>query len=128
MAAIRITEQNLLTVLIRGSWALLALLALVGLLTMSGRFALSVLAGGLLAIANFCWLRNILQRILQTQPDSATRYALLRYLLRLALLGAAVFALLRTGIDVAGLLLGLSVLVINIMGLAIYYVLARKGE
>ena len=128
MAAIRITEDNLFTVLTRGSWLLVALLALGGLITVSAAFALSVLVGGMLAIANFYWLRSILRRALDQQADRASRFAQLRYLLRFALLGVAIYLLVVVGkADVIGLLLGLSVLVISIIGVAIYYSVTLKG-
>jgi hypothetical protein len=120
-------EQSLLALLGRGSWALLAILSLGALLFGSASFAASILAGGVLAMVNFYWLHSILRRVLQLQPTHSDRYVQIRYLLRLTLLAAVLYGLLVTGTNVYGLLLGLSVLVINIIVIAIYYTLTLKG-
>lgn len=128
MTAVKITEDNIFTVIIAGSWVLLALLCLAGLLFGSTAFAAGVLAGGVLAIANFYWLRTILTRALRMQGTKASRFAQLRYILRLAILGIAVYALVvHAGVSVIGLLLGLSVLVINIIALSIYMFTLKGG-
>lgn len=107
---------------------LLVLLAGAGFLLGSSRFALSVVAGGILALANFYWLRSILIRAFRLQPQKATSFTLFRYVVRLAILAAAIFVLVvYCRADVFGLLLGLSVLVFNIIALSIYMISA-KGE
>lgn len=104
------------------------MLAAAGLLFGSLRFASGVLAGGVLAIANFYWLRSILVRAFRLQPEEAPRFALFRYIVRLALLAAAVFVLITyCRVDIFGLLLGLSVLVINIIALSIYMI-SKQGD
>jgi hypothetical protein len=128
MTTVKIHENNIFTVLTVGSLAVLALLAGAGLLFGSARFALSVLAGGFLAIANFYWLRSILLRAFRLSSQEAPRFTMLRYIVRLAVLAAAVYFLMVYGkADVFGLLLGLSVLVINIIALSIYMISA-KGD
>lgn len=126
MTPARIHEDNIFTVLTAANWLLLALLSLCGLLV-SPRFAGSVLVGGLLAIVNFFWLLSVLKRVLNLPPEHAGRFAAVRYVLRLAVLGLILWSMIRfIGIDILGLLLGLSVIVINIIALALYKV-ARKG-
>lgn len=128
MKTVKINENNIFTFLTCGSLALLLLLAVAGLIIGSLRFSLSVLAGGVMAIANFFWLRSILVRAFRLQPREAPRFAALRYIVRLAVLAAAVFILIvYCKADVFGLLLGLSVLVFNIIALSIYMVSA-KGD
>ena len=123
-----ITEENLLTVLLRGGWILLIVLVTGSLLFASSGFTAGVLAGGLLALANFAWLRSILARSLNLESHQAARFAKLRYLLRFTLLGVAIYLLIvRVHVDVYGLLLGLSILVINIMAVAIYLAANRSG-
>lgn len=128
MKTVRINEDNIFTVLTAGSLALLAVLAVAGLLLGSLRFSLSVLAGGLLALGNFYWLRSILVRSLRLEPRQAPRFATFRYIVRLTVLAVAVFFLIVYGkADLFGLILGLSVLVFNIIALAIYMISA-KGD
>ncbi len=128
MTAARIDETNLFNVLAVGSIALLAVLAGAGFVFASGRFAGGVVAGGVLALANFFWLRNILVRAFRLEPGEAPRFALLRYIVRLTVLAAAVFILIvYCRVDVFGLLLGLSVLVVNIIALSLYMI-TKQGE
>jgi ATP synthase I subunit len=127
MSATTPNEHSLLALLSKGSWALLGIMSVGALLFGSVPFAASILAGGLLAMVNFYWLHSILRRVLQLQPSHSDRYVQLRYLLRLTLLAAILYGLLVAGTNVYGLLLGLSVLVINIIVIAIYYTLTLKG-
>lgn len=128
MTAARIHENNIFAVLSGGSWFLLALLTLFGLLFGSPRFAFGIAAGGILAILNYYWMHNVLKRLLILKPQNPGRFVQLRFLFRLALVAAIVyFLIVHTGIDVIGLLVGLSVLVMVIMVLSIY-MLANKGD
>lgn len=128
MTVVKINESNIFTLLARGSFVLTSVLTLGSLFFGSLKFSYSVLVGGMLAIANFYWLRSILQRALQLQPSTAPRFAVVRYIVRLALLGIAIFFLLTyVGVDIFGLILGLSVLVINIIVLSIYMYTLKGG-
>jgi hypothetical protein len=128
MTAVKINENNIFTLLIRGSCFVLLVLTIFGFILGSLKFAASILIGGLLAIANFFWLRNILQRTLLLQPQTASRFAVVRYIVRLALLGVVLFLLITYfDVNILGLLLGLSVLVITIIALSLYYMSTLKG-
>lgn len=128
MDLVKITENNFFTVLIFGNCALLAVMALAGLVFVSSGFAAGMLAGGIIAIINCYWLYFILQRALQLPAQQAVRFTLLRYLLRLILIAVIVSALIiYFKINVFGLLLGLSILVINIMGITIHISTRKEG-
>ena len=128
MKLIEINDENALAIIVKGSLLLLIILALAGWLLISVKFAISTVAGGTLALLNYCWLRSIMERILTEQKANASRFALLRYVLRLFLLGLAIVALLRLRVDIAGLLTGLSILVITIMSVSAYLLVQRKGD
>ncbi len=128
MTGIRITEENLLPALMKSSWILLAILTVTGLLLGSGNFGLSILVGGIAALGNNYWLRNIMQRILIQQRRDAASYALIRFFLRYLLLALVVLAALKMGADVAGLLLGLSVLVLTTTVFSLYTLMKSKGD
>lgn len=128
MTIIRTSDENLLPALSRYSWILLLILTAAGSMLVSARFGLSTLAGGILALGNYFWLRNIMQRILIQQRPDAKSYALLRYILRLSLLAIAVVVLFRIGVDITGLLFGLSVLVITITIFSVYTLMRPKGD
>lgn len=126
MTLAKINENNIFAYLSRGSLILTILLTLISLLVASAKFSAGVFIGGLLSIANFYWLRNILQRALDLQPQRAPRFAILRYIVRLSLLGIVIFFLVTGDIvNIFGLLLGLSVLVLSIIALSVY--LSLKG-
>ncbi len=128
MTGIRITEENLLPALMKSSWILLAILTVTGLLLGSGNFGLSILVGGIAALGNNYWLRNIMQRILIQQRRDAASYALIRFFLRYLLLALVVLAALKMGADIAGLLLGLSVLVLTTTVFSLYTLMKSKGD
>jgi hypothetical protein len=124
----RINEDNLYAVIIKGSLGLLAVLTLGSLALFSGKTALGILAGGSIAIVNFLWMRNVLQRLLGLLPAKAQRYVLMRYVARLTVIGCALYFVLTSGwFSLAGLLTGLSIIVINILALTIYRALSTGG-
>jgi len=123
----RINEDNIFPRLVAGSLVLSAVLGAASALFISPRFGASLLAGGLLATANFFWLRRGLEAALRLHPGIASRFATLRFLLRLAVMALLLYVLIvRLGADIFGLLLGLSVLVANITAFSIY-LSTRKG-
>ena len=123
----RINEDNIFPRLVAASLLLSAVLGIVSALIFSPRFGISLLAGGLLATANFIWLRRGLEAALRLHPGIASRFATLRFLLRLAVMALLLYVLIvRLGADIFGLLLGLSVLVANITAFSIY-LSTRKG-
>lgn len=123
----KITENNIFRILAAGNWILLGVMIAASLVFGSLRFAAGVLAGGLIAIVNCYWLYSILQRTMQLPARQAVRFAQTRYVIRLVLIAIVVSVLIiRFGIDVFGLLLGLSVLMITIFAMTIY-LLSQKG-
>jgi asparagine N-glycosylation enzyme membrane subunit Stt3 len=123
----RINEDNIFTFLVAGSLLLSAIMGAALALVISPRFGVSLFAGGVLATANFCWLRRGLEAALRLLPENASRFAMIRFLLRLAIMALLLyFLIVRMGADIFGLLLGLSVLVANITAFSIY-LSTRKG-
>jgi hypothetical protein len=123
-----ISEDNLFAVIIKGSLGLLLLLTLGSLALFSTKSTCGVLAGGTIAIVNFIWMRNVLQRILGLLPDNPQRYAMLRYLSRMTVTGLALYFVLTSGwFSLAGVLTGLSIIVINIIALSLYRALRTGG-
>jgi hypothetical protein len=124
---IRINEDNIFPRLVAGSLLMSAVLGAITALIFTPKFGASLLAGGLLATANFIWLRRGLEAALRLNPGIAPRVALLRFLLRLAIMALLLYFLIVVlGANIFGLLLGLSVLVVNITIFSIY-LSTRKG-
>ncbi len=125
---ITINEDNLFAVIIKGSLGLVAFLTLAGWTLFSRQVGLGVLAGGCIAIVNFVWIRNVLQRVLGQLPAKATAYAQLRFIARLSVTGLLLYFIITSGwFSLAGLLVGLSVIVINIIALSLYSALRAGG-
>ena len=128
MGRAKINDDNIATMLIPVSGVLLALFVGCGGIFGSIRFAGSILAGGLIALANYVWLAGALRKVLQLPAAKATRFAHLRYVMRLSAMGILLYVLIvRVGIDIIGLLVGLSVIVISIVGLALYKLTLKGG-
>lgn len=125
---ITINEDNLFAVIIKGSLGLVAFLSLAGWALFSLQVGLGALVGGCIAIANFLWIRNVLQRIIVQLPAKASSYAQIRFLARLSLTGLLLYFIITSGwFSLAGLFIGLSVIVINIIALSIYSALRAGG-
>ena len=123
-----INEDNLFAVIIKGSLGLMVFLALAGWALFSFRVGLGAAAGGCIAIANFFWMRNVLQRILGQLPANASTYAQLRFIARLSVTAMLLYFIITSGwFSLAGLFVGLSVIVINIITLSLYSALRAGG-
>jgi len=120
-------DDNLFRTLIAAGWLLLALLIACGWIFISQRFAAGIACGGLLALGNTFWLKRSIERAMGLEPRQAGRFAVVRYVLRLAVLAGVLYLLIVTvGIDIIGLIAGLSVLVLVIIGFSLYRA-ARTG-
>lgn len=112
--------ERLPAVLIRRNWIVLALL-LVGSLPLGNlRLTLGILCGGLVAIAGFAWLRRSLQKLLDQPGHGARARYQLGYLVRLAALAVMLGLLVAViKINPVGLVIGLSVVVINLFWITV---------
>ncbi|GFE60021.1 ATP synthase subunit I [Geobacter sp. AOG2] len=123
-----INEDNLFAVIVKGSLALLAIMSAAGFIFFSLKTGMGILAGGIIAVVNFAWLRNVLQRILGLMPAKPNLYAQIRFVARIAVTGLVLYVIITSGrFSLAGLLAGLSVIVVNIIALSIYGALRTGG-
>jgi len=98
------------------NWVVLALLLLGSVVLQSFPFSLGVLLGGVISIVNFYWLYQDLQNSFQRLMDGSRTSILLKYCLRLALTAVLLYLIIAYRFaDVLGLLLGLSIVIINIV-------------
>ena len=115
-ATMLLKDEALLKKIEQFNWILLALLTGGSLALFSWKFAMGVLVGGMLAIANFYLMKRSLLRALDPERKGKTRFFyLLKYYLRFAVLGIIIALLLIKGwLSPFGILLGLSIIVIGI--------------
>jgi hypothetical protein len=98
------------------NWILLSVLVAGSLFLQSTRFSLGILLGGLISIVNFHWLYRNLLSVFQKHLNRARAALMLRYYLRLAVTAIALYWIIsRNLVDVIGLVIGLSVVVLNIV-------------
>lgn len=112
--------EQLPAALSRRNWLILAILLAASLPFGKMQVSAGILAGGLVAITGFTWLQRSLKRLLDDGgQDARTRYQF-GYLLRLLALGLALAVLIAiVKVHPAGLILGLSVVIINLLWLAL---------
>jgi hypothetical protein len=128
MITIEKAEKDILAIVTKWSWLLLVIMTALCSIFGSISFGIGVAAGGLIALGNNFWLRSILERILIQQRADARSYAIVRYLLRLTISGIIIVILMKFGVNIAGLLVGLSTLVITITTVSVFLSLSDKGE
>jgi hypothetical protein len=108
-----------------GNWLVLAVCLCLGFVFLSTPCALGILAGGCISIANFYWLSRDLAGLLQrisdnTQSNRPKRFVLLRFYSRLIVTAVVLFLVItKLPVSILGLLVGLSVVIISIIGTVI---------
>ena len=108
------------------NWIVLAILFIASWIFTPFEFYLGVLLGGFISILNFHWMERGLRGIFTTTAGNAKSSVLIKYYIRLVLTAIVLYFLIANGtVHVIGLLIGLSVVVINIM-LTVITTLAKK--
>lgn len=108
-------DDQLLQTLTRRNWLILAVLLGLSLFWRSAAVSLGVLSGGLVAIVGFLWLRHALVQALAAPNSYSAKRFQFGYVVRLAALAAALFLLIAVArVNPVGLVVGLSVVVINL--------------
>lgn len=121
-------EENLFAAIVKGSILLLLVLTVIGFVFFSVPTGLGILAGGIVALMNFLWMRNVLQRILGLLPAKPQLYSQIRFVARIGITGVILYFVITSGFfSLAGLLMGLSIIVANIIALSLYCALRTGG-
>jgi hypothetical protein len=112
------------------NWIFLALFFIPSLIFAPLKFALGVLIGGFISIINFHWLLRGLQSAFQNLGDEGKikTQIMTKYAIRFVVTGIVLFLLISGGkISVVGLVIGLSVVVINITITLIISIFSKKN-
>jgi hypothetical protein len=118
------------------NWLVLAVLVLAGLLWQGREFALGVLVGGLVVVINFHLLHRTLRSTLERVDGQAEEtkgraraFFAARQILRFFALLAIIYLLVRHGwVNIFGLLVGLSTVVITLILAAIHEMIKLKHK
>ena len=98
------------------NWIVMGLLLALSLFFMSLRFTLGILLGGFISIINFHWLERDLRHVFRRLSEGSKSSLFLKYFVRLALTTIVLYFIISTDIvDVIGLLIGLSAVIITIV-------------
>ncbi len=108
------------------NWIILTALVAGSLLLGSARFSLGVLCGGLISVVNFHWLYRNLLSVFTNDFTRAKSALMIRYYIRLALTAFVLYWVISgRHVDVIGLVIGLSIVFMNIV-LTTILVLSKK--
>jgi len=108
-------DRNQLAQMARRNWIILALLLAASTLAHNLDFTFGVLWGGLIAVAGYHWLYSALLKVLSRAETDTVQSFQMGYLFRLFALAAVLSLLIAVlKVNIVGLVIGLSVVVINI--------------
>ena len=97
------------------NWIILAILLIPSLFFAPFKFSLGILLGGFISILNFHGMEYGLRNLFKNLSGNVKRPTMMKYYIRLALTGVVVYFLLAADtVHVVGLIIGLSVVVINV--------------
>jgi len=109
--------------------ALWASFCVISLPLFGSKFALGVVLGGLVCLANYQLLWRQVKSSVTLAANQSSAYMIRRYILRLALTGVVLYVLIAVlQVDTLGLLLGLSVIMLGIMSYACYTYICAGGD
>jgi hypothetical protein len=98
------------------NWIMLAILFIPALIFAPFKFSLGVLLGGFISIINYYWMERGLRGIFANTAGNVKGPVIGKYYIRLVLTAIVLYFLIANGtVNVIGLLIGLSVVVINII-------------
>lgn len=110
------------------NWITLGFLLAVSLIFWSSDFTLGILLGGLISIVNFSWRQRDLKAVFRKLTKRSQSAFMVRYYIRFVVSGVAIyFIITKTTANVIGLVIGLSIVIINIaVALVMHYL--RKSD
>ena len=98
------------------NWIILAIVFILSLIFSPIKFSLGVLLGGFISIVNFYWMDRGLRSAFENNTGNIKGLVVGKYFLRLALTAIVLYFLIAyKTVNVIGLLIGLSVVIINII-------------
>jgi hypothetical protein len=98
------------------NWVILGVFVLASAVFFSSKFTLGVFLGGLISIVNYHWLYRDIRKVFQNLNDRSKSRIMFKYYIRFGVTAIALFFIVSSQIvDVIGLLVGLSTVIINIV-------------
>lgn len=102
------------------NWIIMGLLLMVSFIFMPYRFTLGMLLGGFISIVNFHWLDRDLRNVFRRLSEGSSSLVMFKYIIRFAVTAVVLYLIISSDIvDIVGLLVGLSTVVITMVFTAI---------
>ena len=102
------------------NWIFLAIVFIPSLIFSPIKFSLGVLLGGFISIVNFYWMDRSLRNAFEKSTSNIKVQVVGKYFLRLTITAIVLYFLIAyKTVNVIGLLIGLSVVIINIVAIGI---------
>jgi len=110
------------------NWIILGILLLLGFVFMPYRFAFGMLIGGFISIINFYWLGRDLRKAFNRISERSNSSIMFKYYIRFAVTAVALYFIISGDlVDIIGLLVGLSTVVIAIVFTTIAVAYSKKN-
>jgi hypothetical protein len=98
------------------NWIALGIFFALSLMFMPLRFCFGILLGGMISIVNFHWLERDLRSVFHQLKEGSRTSTLFKYFIRFIVTAVVLYFIISSDIvDVIGLLIGLSLVLINIV-------------
>jgi uncharacterized membrane protein (DUF485 family) len=102
------------------NWIIMGILLLLSFFFMPYRFTLGMVLGGFISIVNFHWLDRDLRKVFSRLSERAGSFVMVKYFIRITVTAVVLYFIISTDIvDIIGLLIGLSTVVITMVFTAI---------
>lgn len=122
-------DEDLLRRLARRNWITLAVFVALSTFWRDHRIVLGVLGGGLVAVVGYHWLQHALKKALAVPDSYSARRFQLSYPLRLGALAAALIVLIVVAkVNPIALIVGLSVVIINVFLIAVQRMMPTRRQ
>jgi len=110
------------------NWIILGILFLLSFIFMPYKFAFGMLLGGFISVVNFYWLGRDLRKAFGRLSERSNSLIMFKYYIRFAVTAVALYFIISGDlVDVIGLLIGLSTVVISIVFTTITAAYSKKN-
>jgi len=110
------------------NWIILVLFVAISLLFFSTDFTLGILLGGLISVGSFSWRQRDLRAAFRNLTERSRSAIMFRYYIRFFVSAVLIYLIItQTSANVIGLLIGLSIVIINIV-LTLLTTLMKKKD
>jgi len=102
------------------NWIIMGILLMLSFFFMPYRFTLGMVLGGFISIVNFHWLDRDLRKVFSRLSERSGSFVMVKYFIRITVTAVVLYFIISADIvDIIGLLIGLSTVVITMVFTAI---------